>query len=332
MSEFCDHLKKGKTFNVLGCLTIKQNNSMSNPYLLPNQFAQGKPLTLSENIDKYFLQLIEKILAEKNLKNDCTLIITKEAIFNKHPEVKGFSPIASSEKDEILERFLEKSQSELKNCLIFANIIYSGIRQVNPYLEMKLKDKFQDYSTLFGKEIIDFNDRSNFHYIRVPGSPQMGYKKESYLKVSNKTFVIANGLQVTSYRKRILADNDFQAYDIEKEIRYFNPGKIKKEQISNPEFYKMFPIQICADIDHDTFSKEYKVDKTPMIHVIQSDFSSLQNTPIINGYLIHIDAFEDNFRLFSVNDRVKKKIAPIFLEEYGSFKFLGWKGLSLQYH
>ena len=123
------------------------------------------------------------------MKNECTLIITKEAIFNKIPEVKGFSPFACSEKDEILERFLEKSQ-KLKNCLIFANKIYSGIRQVNPDLEMQLKDKFQDYSALFGKEIIDFNDRSNFDYIRIPGSPQMGYQKKSYLKVSNKTFVI----------------------------------------------------------------------------------------------------------------------------------------------
>ena len=68
---------------------------------------------------------------------------------------------------------------------------------------------------------------------------------QSFLGITNKTFVFFNGKNVAHYRKRILSRTDFERYDgLEKGLRIYSPGIFGKEQKKNPGFFQLFGLQI----------------------------------------------------------------------------------------
>jgi len=101
------------------------------------------------------------------------------------------------------------------------------------------------------------------HYLYLPKTKIDGKKK--VLSFSNKTFVFNEGKIIARYKKTILSFADFRFINQNREVQYFNCGRIVKHlllqsvPIRTIEFWKCFrknkPFYLCFSIWYCFFSR-----------------------------------------------------------------------------
>ena len=115
-------------FDVIFCIqNMKTKDSIPFSYVNEQKFIQGEPIPLNLNIKMNFLEELKKFIK----KDIWTLIITKEALFNRCSNMIGFSPIEKNSPNnlnnivpKILQDFQEFS-AQFPKAFIFLNMIYS---------------------------------------------------------------------------------------------------------------------------------------------------------------------------------------------------------------
>ena len=249
----------------------------------------------------------------------------------------------------ILDRIKTKS-SEFPKTMFFINLIYSKKRFLTLANKKKISDNIQSYNKKFqpverlyldfNKEIIiteDILKNVNFNYLICPFQ-KASNEQQPYLDISNKTYIILNGQIISSYRKRVLGNQDFTPYICKTDsLRYFHSGTIGKDQLKFPKFFDNFALEICADHLNNIIFKDHKFEDKdkliPFFHVLQSDFINFNETPIKTGFVLHIDSFRDRcfvgFKSYDPNlkDFVIKNWKETFYTELKTFKYIGWNAI-----
>lgn len=293
-------------------------------------FRQHHPYSLWENIQSNFLKELDSVI-DKSKK---TLIISNEAIFNIIRDIPLFSPINQDKSpngfalDNILEVFKSASQ-KWTNAILFINFVYSKTRTLDNSRKQKI-GRLNACSQQIMNKILNSTGKF-FKYIAFPflESQKMEPNFSTYLDIKNKTYVFSAGKVIATHRKRWMDENDFGDYDTTTEVRYFNSGFMKCGKIKNPFFLKAFKLDICLD-NKLTEDLEHKKDfGKPLIHIIQSNTLSDEQTDLRTGILIKVDSHEDRTHLEPIKGQIMGMDSDMTVKK-GNFTFRTWNNIKIK--
>ena len=323
LRDFFNHIQSGGEYDVVGGLRQrKYPDALPNSYLLKGDIVLNRPLDLAGNIEKNFISELHKHVDP----NVWTLVITQEGIYNRVSRIKAFCLIAGENLPDILFKFKEKSKTWPK-AFIFVNIIYTK-SIIGSYAKQKIQEQVLYYENLTKKSIKAFPSQSAvFSYMCSPHDKIT--VNEEAIFFSNKTFVFGNGKIVAKYKKKILGLEDFKFYDQSKGIRFFNNGLNEKDEIKYKEFFKIFNLAICADIEYGLWTKQIVENNTelPRFFILQSDTISLGTIKLQKAFVIHIDSIAGECTLKIHYKNLSFEISPTENNKEGFYQFLKWKGI-----